>query len=241
MRGTLLVDLLLTFHCSVYAAVRNSCHRTWSKMKLIFLCSRTAPQVTPLSEYLVCRCWNFICYFKLINWQFSHRTLLAGPPLGTITSNGVDNGTSLGMHSVGSPFLEAAFHQGISSSVPSSLPSLMRVGSVGNYSGIPDSGYTKGQLAFDIRPAAGIYPHSLPEHHDGLANGIPCNSSNIIGANFNQIPPERVDHRQLCRVGSEGHSLGLNEGGKYVSQECCVCSHYQSCMQLVSIEFVSCK
>lgn len=137
---------------------------------------------------------------------------ISGPPLGTITSNGMDNGTSLGMYSVGSPFLEAAFHQGISSSVPSSLPSLMRVGSVGNYSGITESGYTKGQLAFDIRPAPAIHPHSLPDYHDGLANGIPCNSPNIMGANFNQIPPERVDPRQLCRVGSEGHSLGLNEG-----------------------------
>ncbi|XP_030539442.1 protein MEI2-like 4 [Rhodamnia argentea] len=151
--------------------------------------------------------------FMLQNSPTNNSTVrISGPPLETITSKSVDNGASLGMHSVGSPFLEAAFHQGISSSVPSSLPSLMRVGSVGNYPGITESGYSKGQLSFDVQPAAGIHPHSLPEYHDGLSNGIPCNSSNIMGANFNQIPPERMDHRQLCRVGSEGHSLGLNEG-----------------------------
>lgn len=110
---------------------------------------------------------------------------------------------------------EPAFHLGISSSVPNSLPSLVRMESVGTRSAIAESGHLQGQLKFDIRSTPSFHPHSLPEHHDGLNNGIHCNSLGTTGANINIKPPEIIDSRHFSRVSSNGHSIGFTEGGKY--------------------------
>ncbi|KAE8023783.1 hypothetical protein FH972_009446 [Carpinus fangiana] len=133
-------------------------------------------------------------------------------PHGAITSGSTDHGTMLGVHcAVHSPSTEAAFHHGISSSVPNSLPSLVRVESVGNQPGLADSGCSPGQLKFDIQGTTNFHPHSLPEYHDGLTNGVHLNSPGRMTANINPSPPEIFDNRQLPRV-SNGHSVELNEG-----------------------------
>lgn len=129
----------------------------------------------------------------------------------------MDDGSILGVHSaigapIISPFLENAFHHGVSSSVPSSLPSLVRVEAVGNQSGVV---YSPGQLKFDVRATPHFHPHSLPEYHDGLANANnPCNSPGTMAANISAKPSEKVENRHCCRVGSNGQSTELNEGGK---------------------------
>lgn len=146
----------------------------------------------------------------------SHKDLLTVPvPHGAITSGSMDHGTMLGVHcAIHSPSKEAAFHHGISSSVPNSLPSLVRVESVGNQPGLADSGRSPGQLKFDIRGSTNFHPHSLPEHHDGLTNGVHLNSPGTMTANINPSPPEIFDNRQLHRVSSNGQSVELNEAGK---------------------------
>lgn len=113
-----------------------------------------------------------------------------------------------------SQFLESAFHHGISSSVPNSLPSLMSVGSIGSHPGLTDSAHSMGHLKFDSEPAQNVHPHSLPDYHDALVNGIRCHSPSTMVSSINSQSMERIDSRQLCRVGSNGHTLELNEGGK---------------------------
>ncbi|KAH7516812.1 hypothetical protein FEM48_Zijuj10G0174400 [Ziziphus jujuba var. spinosa] len=130
-----------------------------------------------------------------------------------ITSTGVDNGTIIGVHSaIQTPSLDTAFHHGISSSVPNSLPSLVRVESVGNQSSVTDSTHSLGPVKFDVHGTPAFHPHSLPEYHDGLTNGSHCNSPGTATATVNPRPPERIDNRQFCRVNSNGHSIDLSEG-----------------------------
>lgn len=109
------------------------------------------------------------------------------------------------------PPLEPAFHLGISSSVPNSLSSLVRMESFGTQSALAESGHLQGQLKFGIRSTPSFHPHSLPEHHDGFNNGVRCNSSGTRCANINIKPPEIIDSRHFSRVSSNGHSIGFTE------------------------------
>ncbi|XP_031400459.1 protein MEI2-like 4 isoform X2 [Punica granatum] len=138
---------------------------------------------------------------------------LSGPfPSGSVKPSSTDDGTILGFQSsMRSSFLESAFHPGVSSSVPNSLPSLMRAGSVGSHPGLADSGHSMGHLKFDIRPTQNIHPHSLPDYHDALVNGIHCSSPSTMVSTINSRSMERIDNRQLCRVGSNGRTLELKE------------------------------
>lgn len=127
----------------------------------------------------------------------------------------MSNGSVLGLHSViRAPSLETVLHHGISSSVPSSLPSVMRSESTGNQSGFIDSGHSPSQLKLGLRAAPAIHPHSLPDHPDGLNNNAHCNSLNTIAGNISLRPSERADSRQLCGVNFNGRSIELNEDGK---------------------------
>ncbi|KAF3430907.1 hypothetical protein FNV43_RR25637 [Rhamnella rubrinervis] len=130
-----------------------------------------------------------------------------------ITSTGLDNGTIMGVHNaMQASSLDTAFHHGVSSSVPNSLPSLVRVESVGNQSGVTESSHSSGPLKFDVHGSPAFHPHSLPEYHEGLTTGVPCNSLGTVAATVNPRPPERIENRQFCRVNSNGHSIDLNEG-----------------------------
>lgn len=162
---------------------------------------------------------SIICLF---NYQFvrplklSHKDLLTVSGLhGAITSSALDHGTILGVHSgIHAPSVETAFHHAISSSVPNSLPSLVRVESVGNQPGLTESGRSPGQLKFDIGGTTSFHPHSLPEYHDGLSNVVHLNSPGTMTGNINSSPPERFDNRQLRRVSLNGHPIELSEAGK---------------------------
>ena len=154
-------------------------------------------------------------------FMLSHENLLTGPSsLGAITSSSMENGTIMGVPSgipfSVRPFLENMSHHGISSSVPNSLPSLLSVESIGGQSGLTDSALAQGQLKFDFQGAQSLHPHSLPEYHDGLANGAPCNPVGTMAANINPRP-ERIENRQLSGANSNGLTVEHNDGGK-----CCV-------------------
>lgn len=140
---------------------------------------------------------------------------------GARTSSGVDNGTVISAHgAIHTPPLETAFHHGISSSVPNSLSSLVRIESLGNQSSLTESNHSPGPLKFDIHGTSAFHPHSLPEFYDGLANGVHSNSPSTLSTSINPRPPERIDSRQFCRVNSS--SIELNEKG----QSCCYYYYY---------------
>ncbi|KAI3882604.1 hypothetical protein MKW92_051856 [Papaver armeniacum] len=138
---------------------------------------------------------------------------------GLITSNGMDNGAAQGLNSgIRAPisqFVENGFHHGMSSSVPQSLHSPVRVASMGSQSGLGEPSPSLGQMEFGFRGITGFHPHSLPEYHDSLASGGPYNSSTTLAAmaaNLGSITSEELDSRHMRRVGSNSPSMDLNEG-----------------------------
>lgn len=135
-------------------------------------------------------------------------------PFGANASASMEDRTNLGLHSsIGAPirpaYMENPFHHGISSSVPNSLPSLVRVESVANQSCIAESGHSQsqGQLKFDYQGMPGLHPHSLPEYHENF----PSNSPRTMPANISPRPSGRIENGMLCGVRSSGHSLELKE------------------------------
>ncbi|XP_010249241.1 PREDICTED: protein MEI2-like 4 isoform X2 [Nelumbo nucifera] len=138
---------------------------------------------------------------------------------GSVTSSCMENGAVQGLHSTirapVSPFMENAFHHDISSSVPNSIRSPVRVASVGNLSGFGEPSHSLGQMKFGFQSMPTFHPHSLPEYHDGLVNGVPYNSPGTmapIAANISSRPSEGIENRQICRVGSNGLSVDINDG-----------------------------
>lgn len=126
---------------------------------------------------------------------------------------GADNGTiSVPLSTNGGPInslVDSVLQHTVSSSVPNTLPSLARVES-GNQSCIADSSHPRNQLKFELQSSPNLHPHSLPEYHDGLANGHPFGSPSNMAANISSRP--LVDGQQFRRVGSNGQSIELNEG-----------------------------
>ncbi|KAM6589785.1 hypothetical protein CsatA_012390 [Cannabis sativa] len=147
--------------------------------------------------------------------------------LGAITSAAVDNGSTIAAQSATqNPSLEAAFHHGISSSVPNSLSSLVRIESLGNHAGLSESNHSSGPLKFDIHGTSPFHPHSLPEYYDGLANGIHCNSPGALSSGINPRPLERIENRQFSRVNSNSMELNESVFGSSGSGSCSLPGHH---------------
>ncbi|PIN11160.1 Apoptosis-promoting RNA-binding protein TIA-1/TIAR (RRM superfamily) [Handroanthus impetiginosus] len=130
------------------------------------------------------------------------------------TTPSTDNATILGPPSTNGgpigPLLDNALHPGVSSSVPNGLPSLVRV-ETGNHSSITESTHLRNHLKFELQGTPNLHPHSLPEYHDGLANGLPFGSPSNMAANIGSRPPEIIDGQQFRRVSSNGQSVELSE------------------------------
>lgn len=124
----------------------------------------------------------------------------------------MDSGRILGVEpATCKPSLKTAFGHGVSSSVPNSLPSLVRVKSVDSRFEITESG-SPGQLNFDIPAASAFHSHSIPEYHDGLANSV-HHIPPEVAANINLKTQERTDNMQFCQLNSNGHFMEFNECG----------------------------
>lgn len=182
-------------------------------MIVAFICSRVALLVTLLLVSLVKNLpWKRSLYIVISihffpSFILSHKELLTG----AVTSSGTDNGSVMAVHSA-APSFENMFHHGISSSVPNSLSSVMRVESAVSQSGFNESIHSACPLKFDIHGSPAFHPHSLPEYHNGSPNCANCGSTGSVSASINVRQPERIDNRHFPRV-SSGHSLELNDSG----------------------------
>lgn len=130
---------------------------------------------------------------------------------GGVASRGMENGFMHGPHSsIRVPaFIENGFPQE-SSSVPNTFPSPMRVASTGNQYGLGEPFHSLDQLSFGNQC---VPPHSLPDYHDGLANGIPFNATSTVTGmtgNIGSRINEGIDNRHIRGVGSVGHPMELN-------------------------------
>lgn len=86
----------------------------------------------------------------------------------------MENSNRLGVnYSTGSPvsqYQDIAFQHGVSSSVPSNLPSAIRAELLGLQSSITDSGHLLSKRSLEIPSAPIFHPHSLPDHPDESGN-----------------------------------------------------------------------
>ncbi|KAL7135223.1 hypothetical protein ABFS83_11G079000 [Erythranthe nasuta] len=131
-------------------------------------------------------------------------------PLGGIAP-GTDNGKIPHLSTNGgsiNPMLDDMLH---SSSVPNSLPSLVRAEPVNQSSTISETGHLRNHLKFELHGSPNLHPHSLPEYHDGLANGHPFGSPSNMSANIISRQQEMIDGQQFRRVSSNAQSIELNE------------------------------
>ncbi|KAK7340793.1 hypothetical protein VNO77_21506 [Canavalia gladiata] len=133
------------------------------------------------------------------------------PGLHGVTKSGsMDGRRILGVEPASyTPSPETALSHGVSSSVPNNLPSLVRVKSVGNSCEYTESS-SPGPLNFDIQAASAFHPHSLPECHVGLANGVHHISPEGT-PNINLESQEKIDNIQFCQVKPNGHFMEFNE------------------------------
>lgn len=144
--------------------------------------------------------------------------------MGMITANGLDNGVAQGLNSSFqtpvSTFMNTRIH-GISPKVVHRLSSPVNVTSIGNHAScLVDHNHSVGQINFSFQSMPAFSPHSLPDYHEGLINGIPCNSPSTMSAmpiNINPMSVEGIDKRSMHRVASGGlnsHSFEHNGTGK---------------------------
>ncbi|WCJ26727.1 Protein MEI2-like 4 [Euphorbia peplus] len=135
-----------------------------------------------------------------IRRSFSTNGFPGTAPHGGIISSSMDDGTISGLASAKqSAFMESAFGHGISSSVPNSMSSLLRVDSSTNQSGFGE----RGQFKYDIQGTPNSHPHSLPDNYDDLKNII---------QSMGLMPSERTNNRKLHKVRSNGHLIEYDDG-----------------------------
>lgn len=88
----------------------------------------------------------------------------------------------------------------MSSSVPNSVSSLTRVGSVGNQSNISESP-SQGEMKFDFHALSNLHPHSLPDYHDRIGNGVSRNPSSAISSSMSARASELIENHKLNESG----------------------------------------
>uniref|UniRef100_A0A0E0K0C9 RRM domain-containing protein n=1 Tax=Oryza punctata TaxID=4537 RepID=A0A0E0K0C9_ORYPU len=147
--------------------------------------------------------------------------------LATITSTCHENGSIQGIHSglqtSISQFRETSF-PGLSSTIPQSLSTPIGISSGATHSNqaalgeISQSlGRMNGHMNYSFQGMSALHPHSLPEVHNGVNNGVPYNLNSMTQAvnGTNSRTAEAVDNRHLHKVGSgnlNGHSFDRAEG-----------------------------
>lgn len=128
---------------------------------------------------------------------------------GVITSTCMDNGSIQVLHSATRSPAIALTESHQTSSVPNGLPSLARVGSIGKQFGHYEPNLSLDEMKFGNQHPS-FHPHSLPEYHDSLANGLPYNSPSTIADIASSVGTKMkdgLDSRHIRGVSSNGHLM----------------------------------
>lgn len=121
-------------------------------------------------------------------------------------------GIHVGMQIPAGSFGVNIFNREVSSKVPGGLPSLSQVQSPGNQIGLSMSCNSFGQTKYNFGGLSPLHPHSLPDYHDGLANGASCTSPASMPGVLTSLPLERIEKAHFPRIGTNGHSLEMGNG-----------------------------
>uniref|UniRef100_A0A7N0RA72 RRM domain-containing protein n=1 Tax=Kalanchoe fedtschenkoi TaxID=63787 RepID=A0A7N0RA72_KALFE len=146
-------------------------------------------------------------YMKMINPLMNSAGRTGLVPHGTIGS--LTNGNNMGVHTSNraslNPFVESSYHNGVSNSVPKSLPSLIRNESFGMQQAPPGLSRSPAQIKFEYQGVRGLHPHSLPDNHDAFPFNNP-------GPMATSVPGSagRILNRQLSGLASNRNQMEMN-------------------------------
>ncbi|CAN0915915.1 Protein MEI2-like 4 [Linum grandiflorum] len=134
---------------------------------------------------------------------------------GVMTSSCMDGIPSQVAHSPMSAFMDP--HR--SSSVPNHLRSRETAALVAKQQfSHPDHQRSIQEIRYSNQSMSTFHPHSLPEYHDGLSNGIPYNSASTLGGMAGSVGSqvmEGINGRHGRGVSSNVHMMELNSRGSF--------------------------
>lgn len=136
---------------------------------------------------------------------------------GVIASGSMNKGSAQVLPSAVQSPVGSFIESHLSSSVPNNLPSPLTMASIGKQFGLNESSHSMDEIMFSNQCIPSFHPHSLPEYHDSLANGVPYNSSTTIGSMAHSVGSkvtEGINSRHIQGVRSNGHLMEHNGGGK---------------------------
>ncbi|XP_051116254.1 protein MEI2-like 4 isoform X2 [Andrographis paniculata] len=140
--------------------------------------------------------------------RFSGSLSLGETPLGSDNRTMLSSVTTNGTHI--NPILDIVVRPAALSSASNSLPSQARVEPVSR-PGITKPTHIPNLLKYELPGIPNLHPHSLPEYHDGLANGLPYGSANNIASNISPRLSQMIDTQQFRRVNSNGLAIEMTD------------------------------
>lgn len=129
----------------------------------------------------------------------------------------MENGSIQVLHSAIRSPVSAFTESHQSSSVPNNLASPARAVSIGKQFGLHEPNFSLDEMKFGYQHPS-FHPHSLPDYHDNLTNGLSYNSPSTIAdiaSNAGTKIKEVVDNRHIRGVSSNGHLMEPTGGGKF--------------------------
>ncbi|XWS60194.1 hypothetical protein CRYUN_Cryun07bG0014600 [Craigia yunnanensis] len=135
--------------------------------------------------------------------------------LGVIASGGMDNGSTQVLQSVIQSPVNTFVEPHRTSSVPINLASPARVAPIGKQLSLREPNHSMDEMKFANQGVPSLHPHSFPEVHDSLANGIAFNSSSTItdmASSVGSMMAEGLDNRHIPGASSNGHLMEPNAG-----------------------------
>ncbi|XP_039046867.1 protein MEI2-like 1 isoform X2 [Hibiscus syriacus] len=140
---------------------------------------------------------------------------LSSGHIGVTASGGLDNGSSQVLHSVIQSPVNTFVEPHRSSTVPINLASPARMAPIGKKISPLEPNHSTDEMKYANQGVPSFHPHSFPEYHDNLANGIALNSPSTItnmAGTAGSMMAEGLDNRNVCRVSSNGHLIEPNAG-----------------------------
>ncbi|XWS47748.1 hypothetical protein CRYUN_Cryun13aG0011500 [Craigia yunnanensis] len=135
--------------------------------------------------------------------------------LGVIASAGMDNGSTQVLQSVTQSPANAFVEPHRNSSVPINLASPARVAPISKQLSLREPNHSMDEMKFANQGVPSFHPHSFPEYHDSLTNGITFNSSSTItdmASSVGSMMAEGLDYRHIRVASSNGHLMEPNAG-----------------------------
>ncbi|KAG4116895.1 hypothetical protein ERO13_D12G195900v2 [Gossypium hirsutum] len=135
--------------------------------------------------------------------------------IGVIASGGMENASNQVLHSVIQSPVNTFVEPHRSSTVPINLASPARVAPIGQKLSLREPNHSMDEMKYANHGIPSFHPHSLPEYHDSLANGIAFNSPSTItnmASSASSMMAEGLDNRHVRGASSNGHLIEPTAG-----------------------------